>query len=568
MSTLPQPAPQAPANARKPAGRAPAKPASAGLPRPDGPSPAVLGRDLVLGRVLSAYGLLQIRVLAFWVRFVDDRGVAHGFVRVDRDQQFLLPPDLRSWLPADHEVWFVIDVVESLDVSGLEASYRLGAAGRAPVSPTMLLTLLVWGYSRGLVSSRAIERACREDVAFRVICANQAPDHSTIARFRQRHERVASELFVQVLSLCERAGLVRLGTVAVDGTRMSANAALGANRQVERLRAEVEALFAAAASMDEAEDDEFGDGDGSGLPPELRDAAKRRERLAGLLAELDAEGAPRQRVNLTDRESRVMHSADGGNVQGFNAQVLCGEGQIVLAAAVTNEANDSHQLVPMLDELAENLDAAGVEAEVEMVLADAGYCTAANLAALDARQVDALIATTKRHKQPTTGSEFDPAAQAAALEAFEADQARLAAEREVERRRRASIFERVAATNADIRDHLDELGVSQATAYRSLAEWRTGGVEAITVPKKKRDVRRPIPRSDAQAARDAMADKLADPNHRARYKLRGHLVETFFGHTKHNRGLRRFSRRGLAAVNAEWRLIAMVHNIGRLATTG
>lgn len=461
----------------------------------------------------------------------------------------------------------MIDLIESLDVSPLEASYRLGAAGRAPVSPTMLLTLLVWAYSRGVVSSRAIERACREDVAFRVICANRAPDHSTIARFRQRHEAVASELFVQVLSLCERAGLVRLGTVAVDGTKMSANAALSANRKVERLRAEVDELFAAAASVDAAEDDEFGDGDGSGLPDELRDADKRRERLAALLAELDAEDGARERVNVTDRESRTMRSADGGNVQGYNAQVFCGEGQVVLAAAVTNGINDYHQLVPMLDELSNNLDAAGVREEVGMVLADAGYFSAANMDTLEQREIDALIATTKRHKQPDTGSEFDPAAEVAAVEAFEADTARVAAERDAERRHRAVIFEHVAATNGDIRDHLEELGVSQATAYRGLAEWREGGVDAITVPRRRRKVRRPVLRSAAGAARDAMVDKLAKPENRERYKLRSHLVETYFGHNKHNRGHRRFSRRGLAAVNAEWRLIAMTHNIGRLAST-
>jgi transposase len=182
-------------------------------------------------------------VLAFWVGILDDRWMSHGFVPVDRDQQFLLPPDLRSWLPTDHEVWFVIDLVEQLDLSALESSYRLGAQGRAPVSPTMLLTLLVWGYSRGVVSSRRLERACREDIAFRVICANDAPDHTTIARFRQRHQAVAAELFVQVLALCDRAGLVSLGVLAVDGTKMSANAALGANRSVDRLREQVADMF-------------------------------------------------------------------------------------------------------------------------------------------------------------------------------------------------------------------------------------------------------------------------------------------------------------------------------------
>lgn len=491
--------------------------------------------------------------------------MAHGFVRVDRDQQFLLPPDLRSWLPPDHEVWFVIDLVEQLDLSALEASYRLGRQGRAPVSPTMLLTLLVWGYSRGVVSSRRIERACREDVAFRVICANEVPDHTTIARFRQRHEAVAEDLFVQVLAMCDRAGLVSLGTVAVDGTKMSANAALGANRNLERLREQVAEMFDAAEAADVVEDEEFGDGNGSGLPAELADAAKRRERIAELIAEVDAEGGACERVNLTDWESRIMQSADGGHLQGYNAQVICGEGQVVLAAAVTNESNDYHQLIPMLDELTESLDAAGVDAEVGVVLADAGYFTGANMAAVTQRGVDALIATTKRHKQPDTPSEFDPTAEAAALEAFAADQARITAERDAERQRRAVIFEHVAATSGDVRDYLDVLGVSQGTAYKGMAEWRQDGTDAITVPNLKWQVPRPVLRSDTGAARDAMVDKLADPDNRERYKLRSHLVETYFGHTKANRGIRRFMRRGLAAANAEWRLIATVHNIGRLS---
>jgi transposase len=495
----------------------------------------------------------------------DDRVMSHGFAAVDRDQLFLLPPDLRSWLPEDHEVWFVIELVESLDLSRLEASYRLGGAGRSPVSPTMLLTLLVWAYSRGMASSRAIERACLEDVAFRVICANQAPDHTTIARFRQRHQQVASDLFVQVLSLCDRAGLVRLGTVAVDGTKMSANAAMGANRNVERLRAEVDELFAAAAAADEADGDEFGDRDGSRLPAELRDGVKRRERLKALIDELGAEKGERERVNVTDIESRVMHTADGGHVQGFNAQVFCGEGQIVLAASVTNDVNDFHQLIPMLDELNRTLAAAGVDQELGTVLADAGYFSAANMATVNDREIDALIATTKRHKQPTDVVEPDPAVAAAEAAAFEADQAAIAAALGAERQRRAQIFETITATGGNVRDHLDELGVSQAVAYAGLSHWRRGGVDAIPVPIPRFRVKRPKPPSEASMARLEMDMKLADPTNRERYKLRSHLVETFFGNTKHNRGHRRFSRRGLNAVNAEWHLIAMAHNITRLS---
>lgn len=489
--------------------------------------------------------------------------MAHGFVPVDRDQQFLLPPDLRSWLPSDHEVWFVIDLVEQLDLSAVEASYRLGRQGRAPVSPTMLLTLLVWGYSRGMVSSRAIERACREDVAFRVICANHAPDHTTIARFRQRHEAVAEDLFVQVLAMCDRAGLVSLGVVAVDGTKMSANAAMGANRNVDRLREQVAAMFDAAEAADAAEDEEFGDGNGSGMPAELVDAAKRRKRIAQLLAELDAEGDTRERVNTTDRESRIMHTADGGNVQGYNAQVVCGPGQIVLAAEVSNARNDSHQLVPMLDALEAMTAAAGIDAELGTVLADAGYMSAANVTALEQRDVDALIATAKRKDQPLTGSSHDAAAETAAWAAFEADQARVRSEHLAEQQRRAAIYERIDAGGLTISDHLDELGLSLPAAYTGLTAWRAGGLDAVPVRKPRWKVRRPG-RSPAQVARDLMDDRFADLDNQALYKQRSHLVETYFGHTKGNRGIRRFMRRGLDAVNAEWQLLATAHNIGRI----
>jgi transposase len=501
--------------------------------------------------------------VAFLVAIVDDLVMAHGFVRVDRDQQFLLPPDLRSWLPADHEVWFVIDLVERLDLSALESSYRLGAQGRAPVSPTMLLTLLVWGYSRGVVSSRRIERACREDVAFRVICANDAPDHTTIARFRQRHESVAAELFVQVLAMCDRAGLVSLGVVAVDGTKMSANAALGANRSVGRLREQVAAMFAEADAVDAAEDEEFGDRNGAGMPAELVDETKRRERIAELLAELDAEDTTRERVNTTDLESRIMHTADGGNVQGYNAQVVCGQAQVVLAASVTNEGNDSHQLIPMLDELDSNRAAAGIAEELGTVLADAGYFTAANVADVDKREVDALIATAKRRDQPVDGSTHDPVVESAAWAAFNADQERIANELDAERRRRAAIFERVDTSGLDIRDHIDELGVCQSIAYTGLRHWRLGGVDAIPVPPPRWRVRRPA-RSPAQVARDLMNDRFANPDNQALFKQRSHLVETYFGNTKQNRGITRFARRGLAAVNAEWQLIATVNNIDKL----
>lgn len=478
-----------------------------------------------------------------------------------------MPPDLRSWLPPDHEVWFVIELIESLDLSALEASYRLGSQGRAPLSPTMLLTLLVWAYSRGTVSSRAIERACVEDVTYRVICANEPPDHTTIARFRQRHEQAIAALFVQVLELCARAGLVRVGLVALDGTKMSANAALEANRSLEGLRDEVNALMAAAAADDAADDDEYGpDNSGGGLSEDLADPALRSKRLAELLAELDNaadNAAMASRINTTDPQSRIMHTADGGSTQGYNAQVVVGVGQVILAAQVTNESNDYHQLVPMLDVTQENLSAIDHNEPFGTLLADAGYCSTDNFDALNKRKINALIATTRRHKQAsaaTDGSEPD----VEAVAAYEAERADLDAQANTERHRRAAIFAAIEASGASLSHHLDELGISLSSAYTQRARWRQGGVGSIGIKRRASSIPKPKRPSPSQRARSAMAAKLAEPSNRLCYKQRSHLVETIFAQIKHNRGIRRFQRRGLRAVNAEWKLHAMVHNIAKL----
>jgi hypothetical protein len=269
-------------------------------------------------------------------------------------------------------------------------------------------------------------------------------------------------------------------------------------------------------------------------------------------------------VNITDAESRVMHTADGGNVQGYNAQVVCADGQVVLAAAVCNDVNDWNQLVPMLDELASSLDAAGVTQDLGVMLADAGYFTAANMTALQRREIEALIATTRRHELPEIGSTHDPAAEAAEWAAFEADQARVAELVAAEQHRRAEVFERVDREGLDICDHFQELGISLNPARVGLRQWRAGGVDAISVRRPRWRVKRPRGRTPAQLARDAMNDRFADPANRELYKQRSHLVETYFGHTKSNRRVTRFMRRGLAAVNAEWQLIATAHNIERL----
>jgi transposase len=179
--------------------------------------------------------------------------MAYNFLACDRDQAFLLPPDVRDWLPADHLAWFVLDVVDQLDLGPFLATYRADGHGRAAYAPRMLLGVLLYGYCTGIRSSRQIERRCTEDIAFRILAGNSTPDHVTIARFRVRHEHALAGLLIQSLKLCAAAGMVRLGLVALDGTKIQANAAAAANRTHAHLQAQVAELLSQAAAADRAE---------------------------------------------------------------------------------------------------------------------------------------------------------------------------------------------------------------------------------------------------------------------------------------------------------------------------
>ena len=206
--------------------------------------------------------------------------MAYNFLACDRDQAFLLPPDVRDWLPADHLAWFILDVVDQLDLGPFLKAYRADGHGRAAYAPRMLLGVLLYGYCTGVRSSRQIERRCHEDIAFRVLAGNATPDHVTIARFRVRHEQALAGLLVQSLQLCAAAGMVRLGLVALDGTKVEAKAAAAAaNRTHAHLEGQVAELLAQAAEADQAEDHERAAGGGDALPRAL---AGRTERLARL----------------------------------------------------------------------------------------------------------------------------------------------------------------------------------------------------------------------------------------------------------------------------------------------
>ena len=236
--------------------------------------------------------------------------VAKGFRPVDRDQQFLLPVSMREWLPAGHLVWFVLEVAGQLDLDGFRARHRLGGAGREAYDPGMLLALLVYAYAVGERSSRRIERLCTTDVAFRVVCAQDVPDHTTIARFRKAHVDHFEEVFAQVLALCARAGMGRLATVAIDGTKIAANASIDASHGEQWFRDQAAKITAEADAVDAAEDAEFGpDARGDELPAELADPKTRAERIRRCLAEIAAEQAGRDAAAAEQAGKAEQHLA-------------------------------------------------------------------------------------------------------------------------------------------------------------------------------------------------------------------------------------------------------------------
>ena len=375
--------------------------------------------------------------------------MAQNFIACDREQELLLPPSLREWLPEDHLAWFVLDAVDAMNLKAFFVGYREDGWGRAAHDPAMMVALLLYAYAIGERSSRRIERRCHDDVAVRVVTANQAPDHTTIARFRQRHEAALGALFGEVLVLCAEAGLVKVGVIAIDGTKVHANASQHANRDYEQLAREI---LAEAAEVDRLEDEQFGEARGDELPPELSTAqgrrgwlreAKRRlddqraeearpipasrparlkEAKRRLDEELDVEcranaayeayrargvmkdgrrfgrppdayqppAIPAGKINVTDPDSRNVKTSRGW-VQGYNAQAAVTAEQIVIAAEVTVDSPDFGHLEPMVNAAERELTAIGIDELPEVVLADAGYWHHVQMERIVDRGVTVLI---------------------------------------------------------------------------------------------------------------------------------------------------------------------------------
>jgi transposase len=437
--------------------------------------------------------------------------------------QLILPPDMREWLPEAHLANFIIDVVAGLDLSAIINAYDASRGGQPPLDPRLMVGLLLYGYCVGTTSSRKIERATYDSVPFRVIAADQHPDHDTIAEFRRRHLTALSGLFLQVLRLCQKAGLVKLGHVSLDGTKMKANASKHKAMSYEymekrerELREQVEKLLAQAEAADAAEDELYGRGRrGEELPKELafkqsrlkkiqqakaaleaeakERAAHEREEQRRKAAELEAAGQKRRgkapaepsdrpeakaQRNFTDPDSRIMKDgASKAFEQCYNAQVAVDEkAQIIVAAEVTQEPNDKKQVEPMVVALNENL-----KGEKPQVLsADNGYFSEENIKVLDEEKIDAHVAT-----------------------------GRLAHGEEVPAAPRGRIPQRATI-------------------------------------------------------KERMARKLRTIKGRATYARRKQIVEPVFGQIKEARGIRRFLLRGVEKVRAEWKLICATHNLLKL----
>jgi len=446
------------------------------------------------------------------------------------DQLFLLPPALRDWLPEGHLALFLSDVVETaLDLSPILAAYETGdGRGQPPYHPAPLVKLLLYGYCTGKPSSRQIERATYEEIPYRVLAANQHPDHDTLAAFRQTHLAALAGLFLQVLHLCQRAGLVKLGHVALDGTKILANAskhkAMSYGRMPEaerKLEEEIAALLAEAQRVDAAEDARYGKGTrGDELPADLARRESRLAKIRAAKADLEAEAkveaaeaaaaaqaklaererqtretgrkpkgpaptvpdptqatpTPKAQRNFTDPASRIMKDgATKSFVQAYNAQAAVdGTAQVIVAAAVTQAANDKQQLVPMLTQTGVNCDQLPAAAS-----ADSGYCSAAAV-------TDAALA----------------------------------------------------------------------------------GIDLYVAVARQKHGETPAPPADDGTVIGAMCAKLQTAAGHALYALRKAIVEPVFGQIKDARGFRRFSFRGLGKVHAEWLLICLTHNLLKLFRAG
>jgi transposase len=509
--------------------------------------------------------------------------MAREYLLVDRDQQLLLPPDMRSWLAPGHLVWFVLDVVARVDTSVLHARHPRGGVGRRAFDPDMLLALLVYSYCMGQRSSRQIERLCEVDVAYRVICANLGPDHSTIARFRQDHAVEAVRLFTEVLRLCVECGLVKVGVVAIDGTKIAGSAALKTNRTRAQVEAELEALISAqvkamfedAAGIDAGEDNLFGSSRGDELPAGVADPRSRRAHLDAAVAELDRASAARKAAEDAARQAQIDALRAAGHVDRrpvAGTEVVAATMALELArsrslerfetltaAAATRTSRagrrpvrDDHRVTRALARLerAHQTEAARVEAAA----------AAEQKSRVNTTDPDSRIMHTKQ------GWIQGYNAQAAANESGIV----IAVDVTQQANDSLQCQPMIAATLASMAAAgiTEQIGTLLFDAgYISDDNLNAPGPDRLIATGRSHTLRASEPTNgpppDALSATAAMEHRLRTPEGAELYSKRQHTIEPVFGTIKEARGYRRFSRRGLSAVKAEWLLIAATHNINK-----
>jgi transposase len=528
--------------------------------------------------------------------------MAKRYRPVRRDQRFLLPPDMGDWLPADHPVWLVITVVaDHLDTSAFHAGRRTGGAGAAGYDPDMLITLLVWAYANGMTSSRRIEAACRTDVAFAVICALDVPDHVTIARFRAAFGEAAAALFTQVLILCARLGMGQIGTVALDGTKITASASKAANRTEAKLAELAAAAVAAHAAADAAQDARFGEGQRGDRVPPGSSGGSRGERIAAALASLAAERAAAAQAGQAKAETFRARLA-AGQATGpapAAAQVELARERLARAEAAqqakiaARDASDAAALAagrriyqgscrprPQTGPVAraraklERAEARAAERE-RRAAAARGPGPVRNITDPDSRLMptragfiqgynpqnvtseDLLIIATELTTGTTDSEWFEPmlrkAQHAAALITAHHPPSQPATG--------ASETTGIELILADA-GYLSEHNLTTSGPDRLIATGKNRGLRHTAA-----DPRRSGGTANGPAVQ-AMAARLATPAGITTYRQRGHIAETPHGHIKHNMRFRQLSVRGKPKAAAEWTFICTVHNLAKAITTG
>jgi transposase len=490
-----------------------------------------------------------------------------------------MPPSLRDWLPEDHLAWCVIEAVREMDLSAFYAAYRADGHGRPAYDPAMMVALVLFAFASKQRSSRAIERHCRQDVAYRVICANEVPDHATIARFIERHEQALADLFGQVLSLCARAGLAKVGVIAIDGTRLAANASPEANADFKRIATEI---IAEARATDEAEDELYGDARGDELPEHLRTAEGRRKALAEAKRQLELEREAEQAAAPSEESVNKMEAAVRAvGHQGRAGWLREGRRELEQQRAAETEpiprsrverlamgerrlaeelANDRRWNAAYEDYRAHARDTRGrglgmSPKPFELPAEPEGKV---NLTDPDSKQ----IKTNNGH-----GWVQGYNAQAVANEC----QIVLAAEVT----NNTTDFGQLAPMVEATINELDKAGVSERphVAAADAGFWNEQHIDRVVADQHVQVLippdagNRKTPRPGWSGGRfDWMRTVLATDHGRELYRQRKKTIEPIFGHTKHNRGIRRFHRRGRSAVRTEWRLLMATHNLTKLHT--